>query len=439
MNLLGKKSNDEEFIDVYNDLKNFPTMQDVATETGYHKRTVRKKATKLREEGFKIIDRSQFNSIQEILDHPEDYPEFFDDEIRAENARLGKQKQKFQDQNRVQNKSFREYARIENAVEAYCKGIEDAIRDNNLSVHTTFHNAPSGDKIGIVHWSDFHLNERVDTPHNSYDWDIASKRLKKHVDSIRPIAKAYGITKLVVMFGGDMINSDRRLDELLTNAGNRSKASVLALDLLSQALLDLNEDFNVVCTSVIGNESRIPQDVGWCNEIASDNYDWAIFEMLKLRFEGSQGIQFVRPMEPTETVLEVNGQNVLLIHGNGSVKKNNIDQQIQQIKGRYLAQNIRIDMVIFGHIHSTYLSDGFARSGSLVGSNEYSAANLNLESRASQNLYVVHADGGFDGIKIDLQNTDGVRGYDINERLKTYHTRGISETKGNVTIQQVIT
>ena len=37
-------------------------------------------------------------------------------ELIQENVRLAKQKQSAQDRNRIQNKSFREYARVENAV-----------------------------------------------------------------------------------------------------------------------------------------------------------------------------------------------------------------------------------------------------------------------------------------------------------------------------------
>ena len=47
-----------------------------------------------------------------------------DVEVIKENVRLSKQKQKAQDRNRIQNKSFREHARIENAIEEYSKELK---------------------------------------------------------------------------------------------------------------------------------------------------------------------------------------------------------------------------------------------------------------------------------------------------------------------------
>ena len=48
-----------------------------------------------------------------------------DHDIIRENVRLSKQKQRAQDKNRIQNKAFREHARIENAIEEYNK-IQEA-------------------------------------------------------------------------------------------------------------------------------------------------------------------------------------------------------------------------------------------------------------------------------------------------------------------------
>jgi len=394
-------------LDAYNDFRTFPTIQSLADEFGVHDRTIRKWSSRLREQGHVLINRCA--PVSALLD----------DEIVEQNVRLAKQKQKQQDSNRIERKSFREDARIENAVAEYASEIADALKTHQFNTPTKFHNQPS-DAVGIVHCSDQHYNERVSLPHNSYDWDIAAKREKKRVDTIKRFASCYGMTKLLVAFTGDIINSDRRLDELLGNAGNRAKASVLAVDLIQQMLLDLNEDFDLTVTYVTGNESRIPKDIGWQSEVATDNYDFAVMEMLRLMLDSS-GIHFEVPQTPSETVVEVNGQNVLIIHGHSFRK--NVEVDIQRCKSKYLAHGIMIDLVIFGHIHNAMITDTFSRSGSVVGDNEYSAHAGHYESRASQNFYVLHANGGFDGIKVDLHNTDGIQGYDLSDRLKTYHTK----------------
>jgi len=84
------------------------------------------------------------------------------------------------------------------------------------------------------------------------------------------------------------------------------------------------------------------------------------------------------------------------------------------------------------------IADGYARSSSLVGTNDYAEKALGLAGRASQNLYIVHQTGGFDGIKIDLQNTDGIEGYDIEDKLIAYNTKSANKVRKPDVIHQVV-
>lgn len=358
-----------------------------------------------------------------------------DNEIIIKSVQLAKQKQGLMDVQRIERKTFREDARIENAVSEYVKSITSILSDGFKFSQPVITNNPIGEVSGVIHWSDQHLNERVELPHNKYDWDIAAKRLKKHVDRCKQLCKSYGITSVLVAMTGDLLNSDRRLDELLANAGNRAKASILAVDVYSQALMDLAQDLNVTVAVISGNESRITKDVGWEGEVASDNYDFAIFEMLRLHL-GNQ-IDFVFSQDPSEVVVNINGQNILLMHGHAGIGKNT-QESVQSIKGRYLTHGVYIDFVIWGHIHEALIADQYARSSSLVGSNSYAEKALNLSGRASQNFYVMHKGGGFDGIKIDLQNTYGVVGYNIQERLVAYNTKSAAKCHKDVTVFRVV-
>ena len=70
------------------------------------------------------------------------YPLTSDDaEILKENVKLAKQKQSYQDINRIERKTFREYARIENAVGKYNKelvGIFDIDRERSSEISKKF-------------------------------------------------------------------------------------------------------------------------------------------------------------------------------------------------------------------------------------------------------------------------------------------------------------
>ena len=93
-----------------------------------------------------------------------------------------------------------------------------------------------------------------------------------------------------------------------------------------------------------------------------------------------------------------------------------------------IKQDILLPGNIFGHIHSAYVADMFARSGSLCGSNAYSEGALQLSSRASQIILMVDG-SGIDGIKIDLQDTGDIEGYPIDEKLESYNAKSAKKVK----------
>ena len=356
------------------------------------------------------------------------------DEVIVENVRLAKQKQALQDKNRIANKTFREYARVENAIEAYSEQLLNIFKKNKL------HKRVSSSKLnlsaaGVIQLSDVHFNELISLENNKYDFKIASKRLKLFISKAVKYFKAYDITNILVALTGDLMNSDRRLDELLNEATNRSQATFLAVDLLQQVLRELSNNFNVSVACVTGNEGRVNKETGWSPIIATDNYDFTIFNILKYLFKESD-ITFIEG-DPSEIVVKVAGQNLLLMHGNGSIRHAALDKSINQVIGRYSMKGVKLDYIIMGHIHSASVGDNYSRSSSLAGANDYSDKGLNLISRASQNCYIFYENGNRDGIKIDLQNIPK-DGYNIDDSLVAYNIKSASKNRSNRTIVEVI-
>jgi predicted phosphodiesterase len=335
--------------------------------------------------------------------------------------------------NRIERKSFREYARIENAVAKYTKRLSQIFDKYKLTAYTKKHKEDSK-AVGVIQFSDVHFNELVNLPHNKYDFSVASARCKQFVDQATKYFKAFGITNVLMVQSGDLLNSDRRLDELLSMATNRAKATFLAVDIMQQVILHLNSNFNVSVCMVTGNESRVKKDWGWASILASDNYDYTIFQTLKYIFKDSD-INFIDG-DPTEIVVEVAGQNLLVLHGNGAVKRTGIESSISQMVGRYKMRGTHIDYVIFGHVHSARVGDNYARSSSMVGANDYSEKALNLSGRASQNCYIFYENGNRDGIKIDLQNYGN--GYDIQQSLESYNAKSSDKLNQGTTIFKVV-
>ena len=368
----------------------------------------------------KVCNRKSVNPIKDL-------------ELIQDNVRLAKQKQSAQDINRIERKTFREYARVENAVAKYSKRLLEIFDNYKLSKNTKKHKQHKN-AVGVIQFSDVHFNELVNLPHNKYDFSVASARCKAFVERATIYFKSMGVTNVLMVQSGDLLNSDRRLDELLQMATNRAKATFLAVDILQQVILDLNKNFNISVCMVTGNESRVKKDWGWSTLIATDNYDYTIFQTLRYLFKDSD-IKFIDG-DPTEVVVEVAGQNLLVLHGNGAVKRTGIESSINQMVGRYKMRGTQIDYVIFGHIHSARVGDNYSRSSSMVGANDYSEKALNLAGRASQNCYIFYNNGNRDGIKVDLQNYG--TGYDIEQSLESYNAKSSDKLNQGTTIFKVV-
>jgi predicted phosphodiesterase len=284
----------------------------------------------------------------------------------VENVRLSKQKQGYQDRSRIERKSFREYARLENAVtELNTKLIRVLEKQQLTPLKKDKKENPKC--VGVLQLSDNHLNERVDLPHNTFNYTVAGKRLKMLVERAKTFFSTYKVSNVLIAFTGDLLNSDRRLDEYLTNAGNRSGALFSAVDLYQQLIVDMQKDFNLSVLSVSGNESRVKEEYGWVDVVATDNYDHTIANMLRYLFR-ERRIRFIDG-DPMEKIVDLAGQKVLFLHGHGRIKANH-ETSVNQIKGVYSSRGVNIDYVVSGHVHSARVGDTFARSASLVGAND---------------------------------------------------------------------
>ena len=356
-----------------------------------------------------------------------------DKELVAENVRYRKQTQKYQDSNRIERKAFREYARIENALDDYTAELIKAI--DQLKPFTITHTDINNKAVGLIQISDVHFNELINITGNVYDFDIAGQRLKLLANKAKQYFKACDISNILIAFTGDILNNDVILDKLLNQATNRAKATVLAFYILEQFIIDLNQDYNITIASVTGNEGRAKKELGFSEILATDNYDFTINNMLKIAFRSSTGVTFIEG-NGSEQIINIANSNILLLHGL-SVKQD-IERSIQAIIGKYATKGINIDYVFIGHIHSARIGDYYARSSSLCGANSYSDYALGLMSRASQNIAVFYANKSHDVFKIDLQNTDGVDGYDIIKELEAYNTKSADKCVKNKVIFQVV-
>lgn len=388
------------------------------TRPGYRKEGANRLAERMQRNGFDVNYTEckkalyQFNKELEMG---------ADDDMLDDINVIKKSAQRAADINRIERKIWRNRTRTENALVELNKELITAVNDEGLSIKTIDHPGvePSDNKM-LVQLSDLHLNELVDIEGNKYDFNIASQRLQKYAQEIKVLAAAKGVSELVIVFTGDLINSDRRTDEMLNAATNRAHASILATKLLGSFILDLQQEYDIFIISVSGNESRIKDDFSLDNFIISDNYDFLIYNMLKLLLAEKDGIVFLDTNQ-FETIISANGANILITHGT-TIKKD-VQHSIQQIIGKHAVKGDRVDYVLFGHIHFANITDLYSRSGSLVGSNVYSDRQLGFVSQASQVIHIVDKNGDISNYRINLQNADYYDGYPIKSDYDAYEPR----------------
>lgn len=380
--------------------------------------------------GYRITRQTVGKILQDYLPDP-------DQELVVENVKLAKQKQAAQDKNRIANKAFREQARHDNALAELLAEYNSNIK-LLPPIETIQHALPDHKYAGIIQLSDVHFNERVeDVGGNNYDFTIAGQRLRKHVLHSMRIFDAYGVKSVVLALTADMFNSDRRLDEILNNATNRAKGFFCGCDIMTQLITELNTKYNVTVASVVGNEGRIDQIREYGEASASNNFDFMLHEFLKRRFASGTGITF-EYQKPNYCILNVNGKNILLLHGDNSDAKNP-RKMMEKAQAKFIASlGVPIDYVLSGHIHEAYISDYFGRSGSTVGNNAYNYDGLNITGRASQNSYVVSPSGSIHGFKTDLQDYEHIEGYTIEPQLEEYNAKSAAKNAQPLVIHQVV-
>ena len=344
-----------------------------------------------------------------------------------------KQLQRKTDESRVLRKEFREHSRVENALTALNESLLELLTNQTFKPITYEHPENEGPVL-IVQVSDTHFNELVTLPDNLFNFVVGAKRLQKYAGKIRKFAEIYKIKNIVLALTGDIINSDRRLDEMMNQSTNRMKASIIATQILYHFIQDINRSANIKVVGVSGNESRVKIDHGMSEIAMSDNYDYLVYNMLKLLFNKSKGITFIDG-DSVEQVININNSNILITHGT-TIKEG--QAAMQQIFGKYAAKGILLDYAIFGHVHFTNVTDIYSRSGSLVGNNVYSDRYLNLVTKASQVVHFIEKDGSMYALNLSLQYTDGYPGYDIKDDLSAYNSLLADNTRERETIVQIV-
>ncbi len=337
-------------------------------------------------EDEKVIKRD-FSTVSENL--PVDEYELEREELIQYSINLKKKLQRTQDTLRIERKALRFENRASQHVENLLADLIDSVP--KCKIQPNKYEVCNSNKSGVIQLSDLHIGERVDLANNKYDFDTAKKRLNMFFSEAITEFKLKSITNVSILFTGDLINLDTHMDKKITNEACRSEAMTRAFEMLSACIeLLLKEGFNLSMASVVGNESRLDgyEKFSSINSIAMNNFDYLLYFLIKTRYNDS--ITFLNNGDTLEDMVNVNGKNIILVHGD-KLSHNNLIDSVNKLKLRWFEKTgIMADYCLLGHIHQDKIENIYARSGSLVGANGYSDNGLNIpNSRASQNIGII--------------------------------------------------
>ena len=342
----------------------------------------------------------KFNKVEYDNQHLEDdvlYNNNNDELLNEENIKLRRNLQRLKDQNTILRKEMKTTHQQTNKSSSILNDILECVEELEYEKKVIL--PINKDKEGLIQLSDLHLNSVIDIEGNVFDFDIADKRLNKLFRESDDIFKRNNINKITIALTGDIFNLDSHIEKKMTNEYNKSVGFIKGFQLLIKYLDELVKKYNVSFVSVVGNESRLSEKFPNIDILASDNFDYLLFQLIKMRY--NKTATFLNGGDKIEEVIKIKDKNIHLSHGNyikqskGGDKNTRIKMlDLDTIKLRWLKKsNIILDFFIFGHIHSALNGLEFARSGSLCGSDGYADKQLNIISdEPSQNVIIISKD-----------------------------------------------
>ena len=257
----------------------------------------------------------------------------------------------------------------------------------------------SKEKEAVLMMSDLHIGVTTSNFYNTYNIEIAAKRVSKLVEDTIKYCKMFGITTLHVLNLGDMIHGLIHVSARLEQQVDTVQQVMVASEIIAQALNRLQEAApRVTYRSCSDNHSRIIADKS--QHIEKDNMgrliDWYLAERLK-----NSSIEFVHDNLDYGMgfFTLTSGKKVVFAHGH----LDNINTVFQNFVG---ATRECIDYALLAHYHSeklkTFQGLKVFVNGSIVGTEQY-ALSKRLFNKPSQVLLVFDNDNVLDvSIELDI-------------------------------------
>lgn len=253
----------------------------------------------------------------------------------------------------------------------------------------------------IVGLSDLHIGALVDIGINTYNYDIAVKRMQEYLNKVINVIKKENISDVYVILLGDAIENPYMHNLAYNCEFTYSEQITKASDLIIKFLVGLKEYANVIYAGIGGNHDRINADKN--KNLNGDHAVRGINEAVKSFVENSKvkRITYEKAVGDYEHSISLNGLNVKCVHGDlENINDNSILAKYASMDG------INYNLVIMGHFHNFWTKEvgvdkhiyGF---GSLKGADSH-GKNTKMISSVSQGIVLVDEYGDYEVRKIKI-------------------------------------
>lgn len=309
----------------------------------------------------------------------------FQDKTEELKQNLYKQQVKTRDSLNAYRRVLRESARQEDFRELMKQCVVDLTKLPEIKYDGTLDEHPTEAVLMI---SDLHIGVEIDNHYNSYNSQIARKRMAKVVDDAVRYCQRERVETLHVLGLGDYIAGNIHTNARLEREMDVIQQIMLASEIMAETLNKLQAAAPKVCYyAVTDNHSRAVAALH--ESIESENYSKLVTFYLKERLRDTK-IHFVDSILDQEIgMIEfANGKTGVFVHGHHDSL-----QSIAQNLSAYVGK--LVDYIFVGHYHNekvkTFHGCKVFVNGCIVGVDQYSFSKR-LFGKPSQTLVVFDGD-----------------------------------------------
>ena len=250
----------------------------------------------------------------------------------------------------------------------------------------------SGTTEAVVMISDWHIGNCFDLFMNSYNFEIASRRVEKYANKIIELIKRNDVQKVNVLNLGDSINGFLRATNRIENEFNIAQQVIKATELICQFLVKIADNVaEITYRSVLDNHGRLT--ASYIDSIREENVTILMDWYLEERFKNTKVHLCHDNLDNSMIHFSLlSGKKCVGVHGDQGGGINTIVQET------YGATKEFTDFIFTGHLHQEkekmFQGTRVIMCNSLMGPDQF-ARSKGLYGDPSQTTVIFEPDGSF--------------------------------------------